>query len=73
MREIAGDRPPRYGPWTILGAGNRPPRYGEKTSPFTTTIAGDRPPRYGCPGRLFRSFRSLMSIACASAKIPKVL
>ena len=33
-----------------------------------TTIAGDRPPRYGYPGRLFRSFRSLMSIALEDVK-----
>ena len=40
MREIAGDRPPRY-------EGKRPEFVGRGPVPRHATIAGDRPPRYG--------------------------
>ena len=41
---IAGDRPPRYGPWTILGAGDRPPRYDEKNVSLYDNDRGGQAP-----------------------------
>ena len=52
IREIAGDRPPRYGNnGTRTIAGDRGPRYGN----VGPSLAGDRPPRY-VPGA-FKKFR----------------